>query len=125
MTRDINALRAGNELAVILGVPADRRRRVLLLIAAALAGVCVATAGPIAFVGMMAPNAARRLVGAWQSRALPVAAMMGGLVVAFADIAGRTVFRTYEIPCGLMTAGIGSAYLFYLLIRTSRGRVRG
>jgi iron complex transport system permease protein len=120
MASSLNVLEIGDSFAVSLGIRLGRQRCLLLLIAAALAGVCVATAGPISFVGMMAPNAARRLVGAWQQRIIPVAAMIGGVLVASADLAGRAVSRTSEIPCGLVTAIFGGIYLYFLLAHTSR-----
>jgi iron complex transport system permease protein len=48
---------------------------------------------------------------------LPVAALIGGLIVMLADLLGRTIFTPYEIPVGLITALIGAPYMIALLIR--------
>jgi iron complex transport system permease protein len=122
--RDLNALAMGEEVAVSVGSRVERHRIVLMLIAAAIASVCVATAGPIAFVGLLAPNAARRLVGTWQPRVLPVSAMLGAVLLTFSDLAGRALFAPKEISATLIVAMIGTPFLVYLLVRTQRQRMR-
>lgn len=119
---DLNAVASGEQIAVALGVPLRGRQALLLTLCAALTAISVATVGPISFVGIVAPNAARQLVGAWQSRLLPVSALLGGFLVALADIVGRALCRGVEIPCGLVTAAIGGVYLYFLLALTSRAK---
>src|SRR5262249_43796757 len=75
--RGVGVLGRGGEAAVGLGLPVARTRAALLLLGAALAGVAVAVAGAIAFVGLVAPHAARLLVGARHALLLPLAAAIG------------------------------------------------
>ena len=86
-----------------------------MLVSVALAGSSVAIAGTIGFAGLMAPHLARRLVGSIHQNLLPVAALIGGLLVAAADFVGRTLFSPTELPCGLLTAALGAPYFIYLM----------
>jgi iron complex transport system permease protein len=116
--RHLDALRLGDDVAAGLGARVARNRRVLLALAAALAAAAVAIAGPVSFVGLMAPHMARRLVGAAHIAVLPVAAVTGGTIVIVADALARTLFAPVDIPVGVMTAVVGVPYFVYLLYRT-------
>jgi len=120
LVRHLNVFQLGDDIARGLGTKIEWQRGVLLLISIAFAGFCVAAAGVIAFVGLMAPHIARRLVGSSHGILVIVAALVGGLLVMLSDLIGRTLFAPIEIPCGIVTAIIGSPYLMYLLIRESR-----
>lgn len=116
-SRELNALQMGDEVAKSLGSRIEWQRGWLLLSAVALSGAAVATAGTIGFVGLMSPHIARQLVGPSHEGLVPVAALMGGLVVVVADLIGRLLFAPIELPCGIITAVIGAPYFLYLLIR--------
>ena len=115
LTRPLNALNLGEDVARGVGVQVVWQRGLLLLTAVALAGSTVAAAGTIGFVGLMAPHLARRLVGPSHEGLLPTAALLGGLLVVAADLVGRTVFAPTEVPCGLVTAVIGAPFFIWLL----------
>lgn len=117
LSRELNALQMGDDVARSLGSRLEWQRGWLLLSAVALAGSAVATAGSIAFVGLMAPHIARQLVGPSHEGLLPTAALTGGMVVVVADLIGRLLFAPIELPCGIITAVIGAPYFLYLLIR--------
>ena len=72
----------------------------------------------IAFVGLVAPHAARVLVGAQHRRVLPVAALLGALLVSVADTLGRTVIAPGQLPAGLLAALVGTPYFVWLLWRS-------
>jgi iron complex transport system permease protein len=116
--RHLNALSLGDEAAVGLGVRVELRRGLLVLASVALAAVCVATAGNVGFVGLMAPHIARRLVGPLHGALLPTAGMAGAALVVTADLLGRTMFAPVEIPCGIITSVIGAPFFLYLLYRS-------
>jgi iron complex transport system permease protein len=120
LSRELNALLLGEQVARGLGSPVTRQRAFLLLVSVALAGASVATAGTIGFVGLMAPHLARQLVGPMHSGLLPVAALTGGLLLAGADLLGRTLFSPTELPCGLLSATLGAPYFLYLLYRSRK-----
>ena len=121
LSRELNALQLGDDLARSLGSRLEWCRGWLLLSGVALAGAAVATAGSIGFVGLMAPHIARQLVGPSHEGLLPVAALTGGMVVVAADLVGRLLFAPIELPCGIITAIIGAPYFLWLLYRSRDG----
>lgn len=118
LTRELNTLNLGDEVARGLGSQVEWQRGLLLLTSVALAGASVATAGAVGFVGLMSPHLGRQLVGASHEGLLPVSAMIGGMLVVIADLLGRVLFAPLELPCGIITAAIGAPYFVYLLIQT-------
>ena len=81
MVRELNVLSLGDEVARGLGSAIEWRRGILLLTSVALASAAVATAGAIGFVGLMSPHLSRQLVGGTYEGQLPIAAMIGGMLV--------------------------------------------
>jgi iron complex transport system permease protein len=119
LARQVNVQELGDDIAVGLGSRVERQRFILLALSVALAGSAVAMAGGIAFVGLMAPHLARRLVGPSFGSVMPTAALLGGLLVLLSDLAGRTAFAPIEVPAGVFTAAIGAPFFIYLLRRRS------
>ncbi|MER5770368.1 iron ABC transporter permease [Streptomyces sp. NPDC001985] len=114
--RRLNALAMGDETAAALGVDADRLRRELFLVSAAVTGAVVAVSGAIGFVGLMVPHAVRMVVGADHRRLLAVAPLAGAILLIWVDILSRTVLAPTELPVGVLTAVIGVP-CFVLLMR--------
>jgi iron complex transport system permease protein len=75
----------------------------------------VAASGPIGFVGLVAPHAARLLVGAAHARLLPVSALFGAILLLLADDIARTVLAPLELPVGVITALLGGPFFLYVL----------
>ncbi|PZE22286.1 FecCD family ABC transporter permease [Paenibacillus xerothermodurans] len=116
----LNILALGDLTASGLGANVPRQRMALLAIAVALAGSCVAVGGGIAFVGLIAPHLARRLVGPQHQYALPVSALLGALLLIVADAVSRMIFTSGEIPTGIVVALIGAPYFLMLLAKGKR-----
>ena len=113
----LDLLALGDEAAEGLGAGVKRTRLSALLLSVALAAVSVAVCGAISFVGLIAPHLARLLVGGAHRRMLPVAAMVGALLVLVADIGARTLAPPIELPAGVLTSLIGAPYFLFLLTR--------
>ena len=116
--RALDLLAVDEDTARVVGVPVDRARPVLLGVACLLTATAVCAVGVIAFVGLVAPHAARVLVGAQHRRVLPVAALLGALLVSVADTLGRTVIAPGQLPAGLLAALVGTPYFVWLLWRS-------
>lgn len=116
----LNALALGEAVAAQVGVPVVRLRRGLVLALAGLSGLAVAWCGLIGFIGLLAPHAARGLVGADARRVLPVSAWFGALLLLLADTVARTLVVPAELPVGILTALLGAPVLFVLLRRAQR-----
>ncbi|WP_145247563.1 FecCD family ABC transporter permease [Pseudomonas oryzihabitans] len=106
-----------DDLARGLGVRLQRQRVALLALAVALAGVAIAWGGAIAFVGLIAPHIARRLLPAGFAAQALMAALAGALLVMLADLLGRTLFLPLDLPAGIFVAALGAPFFLYLLIR--------
>ncbi|WP_405698703.1 siderophore ABC transporter permease CdtC [Streptomyces coelicoflavus] len=104
----------------LLGLRLARGRLGFLVLSVVLSATAVACAGTIGFVGLVAPHAARALVGRRHVRVVPVAILLGAVLVCAADLIGRTVIAPAQLGAGLMTAVIGTPYFLYLLVRSRR-----
>lgn len=118
LRRDLDVLALDDDTPRVLGLAVDRHRLGLLATAAALTAAAVCAVGVVGFVGLVAPHAARALVGARHSRVLPLSMILGALLVSLADTVGRTVLAPISIPVGVGTALLGAPYFIYLLWRT-------
>lgn len=112
----LNLLGMSEPVAIGVGVSLEKERVVLLLTAVSLAASAVSVTGGIAFVGLMAPHIAKSLVGPRNQLFLPVAILIGGWLLLFADTVGRNLIDS-GIPAGIMVALIGAPYFMYLLLR--------
>ncbi|GIT79068.1 ABC transporter permease [Leifsonia sp. LS1] len=119
-TRGLNALALGEDLAASLGSRAAVTRTLAVVSVTLLAGAATAAVGPIAFVGLMIPHAARAIVGPDQRWILAFAVVLGPCLLLSADILGRIVMNPAELPVGLVTAFVGAPVLI-ALARRGRG----
>ncbi len=117
--RHLNALSAGDETAVGLGVSVDQTRLAVFILAALVTGVLVAVSGAIGFVGLMIPHVVRMAVGGDNRRVLPLSALIGAVFLVWVDTASRILLAPQELPVGMLTAAIGGVF-FMWLIRRSR-----
>ncbi|MFI1202781.1 FecCD family ABC transporter permease [Streptomyces sp. NPDC020883] len=117
VARGLDALALGEDVAKGLGHNVGTVRIVGGIGATVLTGVGVAAAGPIAFVGLAVPHIARALVGSNHRWVLPMAALLGPVMLLVSDAIGRVVFPPSEVPAGVMTALIGVPFLIVLVRR--------
>ena len=116
--RDLDTLGLGENKASTLGVTVNKVQISVLVLAVALSTTAVAICGPVAFLGLVAPHLARRLVGGRHRSLLPAALIIGALLLQLSDILARVIDPPTELPAGILTAIIGAPYFFYLLMRT-------
>jgi iron complex transport system permease protein len=116
----LDRLALGADVAASLGVDVARMRALALAASVALTAAAVAVGGLVGFVGLIAPHAARRWVGAPHRLLLPVAALGGAALVMAADTAARTAFAPREVPVGLVTAAVGGPFFLWQLQRGAR-----
>jgi ferric hydroxamate transport system permease protein len=116
--RQLDLLSIDDDTPLVLGVRLERTRLLVLGGAALLTSTAVSAIGVVGFVGLVAPHAARALVGGQNIRVLPVAALLGALLVSVADTVGRTAIAPAQLPAGLLAALIGTPYFVWLLWRS-------
>ncbi|RYG64681.1 iron ABC transporter permease, partial [bacterium] len=117
-TRDLNALRAGEEDAASLGVETGALGRKIMLAASLMSAASVAAAGLIGFIGLLAPHLIRLIGGRDARILLPGAALMGATLLCLCDTLARGLFPPIEVPVGILTALLGVP-LFLFLARRS------
>lgn len=117
LARPLDALQADDSTATSLGVPLVLVRGASFLAVSLLTGAAVSMAGPVGFVGLVVPHAARWLVGLRHSRQIPAAALLGAIYATLADVLARFVIYPVEAPVGAITAVVGGVVLLILLKR--------
>ncbi|MGL4340759.1 MAG: putative F420-0 ABC transporter permease subunit [Rhodoglobus sp.] len=117
--RVLDAFAFGEVSAASLGVNVAATRWALLVASALLTGAMVSVSGSIGFVGLVLPHAVRLVMGPGHRALLPLSALLGAIVLLWADTAARTLFEPRELPVGVVTAIIG-APIFALLLAQRR-----
>jgi iron complex transport system permease protein len=117
--RALDVLALGEDSARALGQHVTRARVVGLAAITLLAGASVAVSGPIGFVGLIAPHIVRSLVGPAHGRLLPLAAVVGAVLVLAADVVGRVVVRPGELAVGIVLGIVGAPFFIALVRRRS------
>jgi iron complex transport system permease protein len=117
--RLLNGLALGEDLAASLGMRVARARLVALSAVVLLVGAATAAIGPVAFVGLAVPHAARTVTGPDNRWLLAYSAVLAPILLLGADVVGRVVARPGEVPVGILTALVGTP-VFILLVRRQR-----
>jgi len=119
LARPLNALALGDEAGRALGAHIHRTRILTAVAIVLLCGGSTAVAGPIAFVGLAIPHAARAIVAPDLRWVLPYSMLLGAILLLSADVVGRLVVRPGELQVGIVTALVG-APVFIALVRRRR-----
>jgi iron complex transport system permease protein len=114
--RSLNGLLLGEQAAAHLGIDVRRERAILLALASLVTAAAVAISGLIGFVGLVVPHVVRLIVGPSARAVLPISAIGGAALLAYADLAARMLG---EIPVGVVTAVLGAPF-FLLILRRAR-----
>ena len=123
--RELNIFGLSSELTISMGVNEQRVKQQLLFCVALLSGCAVAGGGNILFVGLLAAHIGKMLFGGNQKYTLMASALIGAILMLFADTIGRTVFQPLEIPVGLLVGILGAPGFLLLFIQKSRRKFEG
>ena len=118
--RAFDALLAGEQTAHSIGINVARLRTETFICCALSTASFVSLTGVIGFIGLMVPYLARRLVGVRHHRMVPMSGLLGALLLTGGDILSRILIRNQELPIGIITAGIGGAFIIFLLLQDNR-----
>lgn len=121
LTRHLDVLQLGDEVAQSLGLRVRRARVGVLALASVLAGAAVSFAGLLGFVGLVVPHLMRRLAGGEHRALMPLSILGGALLVVTCDLIARTAFAPYEIPVGILLSLVGGPFFLALILRNRRG----
>ncbi len=119
--RKLDLLALGDRAAAHLGVDVESVRLRAILVVAMLTGAAVAFCGIIGFVGLVVPHLLRMVLGPGHRILVPASALGGGVLLLLADLGARTLVPFSDLPIGMLTAGVGGPFFFWLLRRTRQG----
>lgn len=116
----LDAVAIGDDTARTLGTNPARFRLQVFMLVSVCVGAVVAVSGTIAFVGLVVPHVARRLVGGEHRRVLVVSMLLGAIFLVWSDVVARVSLQSSEVPIGIVTAIVGTPFLV-LLVRRLHG----
>ena len=122
-SREMDILTFGDEQAKSAGVEAENIRKKLLVFSAVLTGAVVALSGVIGFVDLIAPHAARRIIGSRHKHVIPMSFILGGSLLVITDLLARTIISPSELPVGALTALIGAPFFAWIYFRRRKPSV--
>ncbi len=117
MSRQLDAYSLGDVAAQSLGLDVIRFRWTVILAASLATSASVAVGGVVGFIGLIAPQVARMLVGARHIVLIPMSAILGASTLVVADSFARTIIAPVELPIGIVTALLGGPFFLILLLR--------
>ncbi len=121
LARVLHVMEMGDDAAAALGVAVEPSRLALMIVGIATTAVVAATAGPISFIALAAPQIARRLTRAAGIAVAPAAAT-GAFLLLLSDVVAQRIHPDTPLPVGVVTVSVGGAYLVWLLINEARRR---
>ncbi|RCW76827.1 FecCD family ABC transporter permease [Saliterribacillus persicus] len=113
----LNLMHLSDEVASGLGSNVEVERRILLIFAVALAGASVAAGGGIAFLGLVAPHIARRMIGPLHQYMIPLTTLIGAFILITADMIANNLLSPTALPVGVIIAILSTPYFIYLLMK--------
>lgn len=116
----LDLLLLGEDEARHLGIRVERVKHQVVVLVALGVGAAVAATGLIGFVGLIVPHAVRLALGPSHRWLMPIAALLGALVLVLADTLARTLIAPIELPIGAVTAALGAPVFLHLIVRTRR-----
>lgn len=118
LASSLNLLGLGEDMARGLGAKVERTRLLGGLVIIAMTGAAVAVAGPISFLGLVTPHIVRRLAATTNHfLVIPLSALLGAVLLEWADIGSRFVHWPFEVPTGVVTAVLGTPFFIVLARR--------
>ena len=121
LSKSITLLSLGDEVAIGLGQRTGTIKFFGTIVILILAGAAVSVVGAVGFVGLIVPHLTRFLVGSDYRWIIPCSAILGSLLVVFADLAARMINPPYETPIGALIALIGVPFFLYLARKGGKG----
>jgi len=115
-----NAVDAGDETALSLGVHVRRVRFSGMFMASLLTSVIISFVGIIGFVGLVCPHMVRRVIGDDNRFLIPGSCIMGGILLLAADTTARIAMAPRVLPVAVLTSFVGAPVFLYLIIKGNR-----
>ena len=119
--RILNLMLFGDEVSITLGTDLHKFRIIYLLITSLMIGLLVYVSGMIGFIGLIIPHIVRIIFGTDHKKAIPIAALLGAIILIWADVISRILIKGTEIPIGIVISIIGAPLFVWLMIKKNYG----
>ena len=119
--RTLNLMLLGDEVSITLGTDLHKFRIIYLLITSLMIGLLVYVSGMIGFIGLIIPHIVRIIFGTDHKRIIPIAALLGAIILIWADVISRILIKGTEIPIGIVISIIGAPLFVWLMIKKNYG----
>ena len=119
--RTLNLMLLGDEVSITLGTDLHRFRIIYLVITALMIGLLVYVSGMIGFVGLIIPHIVRIIFGTDHKKIIPITALLGAIILIWADVISRILIKGTEIPIGIVISIIGAPLFVWLMIKKNYG----
>lgn len=119
--RTLNLMLLGDEVAVTLGTSLHHYRQICLMVISLVIGFIVYLSGIIGFVGLIIPHIVRMLFGTDHKRVILPSALIGAILLVWADVLSRIIIPGSELPIGVLISMIGAPTFIYLMVSKSYG----
>ncbi len=113
--RELDLFSLSEELALSKGVEVEKFKIYIFIILSIIIAITVSYTGPIAFIGLIIPHIAKKLVEGRHSLLIPLSGYLGGILLVLSDIFSRTLVQPAEIPIGIITTLFGVPFFIYLV----------
>lgn len=117
-SKDLDILSLGDKDAKSLGIDVNKMRKIFLIIGSLITAACVSVSGVIGFVGLVIPHLIRFSLTTRNKDLIPLAAILGGLILMLADNLSRVMFAA-EVPVGVLTTLLGGPFFIYIFMKKS------
>ena len=119
--RTLNLMLLGDEVSITLGTDLHKFRIIYLLITSLMIGLLVYVSGMIGFIGLIIPHIVRIIFGTDHKKIIPIAALLGAIILIWADVISRILIKGTEIPIGIVISIIGAPLFVWLMIKKNYG----
>ena len=120
MANRYNAMTLGDDNAKSLGINVNLLRVISLVLSSLITSICVSLLGIIGFLGIIAPQLARRLIGGNHKTLLPLTMVIGAVILLAADILSRLIMNGISLPVGAITSIIGAPFFIVIILLNRR-----
>lgn len=119
--RTLNLMLLGDEVSITLGTDLHKFRIIYLVITSLMIGLLVYVSGMIGFVGLIIPHIVRIIFGTDHKKIIPITALLGAIILIWADVISRILIKGTEIPIGIVISIIGAPLFVWLMIKKNYG----
>lgn len=119
--RTLNLMLLGDEVSITLGTDLHKYRIIYLIITSLMIGLLVYVSGMIGFVGLIIPHIVRIIFGTDHKKIILISALLGSIILIWADVISRILIKGIEIPIGIVISIIGSPLFVWLMIKKNYG----